>query len=126
VTAAQKIRRVGFRKWYEGELLRSHAHLVLLLLSALGLFGAAEVYGLQASLPSRLQAVACAIVSAAIGIWALRRYLYLLNHAEFVADQAVCRQCDSYAKWDLVDEDPGGQRMRVCCRKCGTRWHIAL
>ena len=29
---AQTIRQAGFRKWYERELIQSHAHLVLLVL----------------------------------------------------------------------------------------------
>ena len=35
---ADGIRKHGFRKWYERELLQSHAHLVLTFLCAIGLF----------------------------------------------------------------------------------------
>jgi hypothetical protein len=38
VKLADGIRKHGFRKWYERELLQSHAHLVLTFLSVLGLF----------------------------------------------------------------------------------------
>ena len=124
--AVQKIRRLGFRKWYERELLQSHMHLVLLLLCSLGMLGSAEAFSQRPVLSSQLTMLACALVSAAIGLWALRRYLYLLNHAEYVADQAVCRQCDAYAKWDIADENPGERRFNVCCRKCGNRWAIDL
>jgi hypothetical protein len=33
---AEGIRRHGFRKWYERELLQSHAHLVLCFLCVIG------------------------------------------------------------------------------------------
>ena len=126
MNAARTIRRLGFRKWYERELLQSHMHLVLLLLSTLGLLGSAEAYSLRLSIGSQLGVLACAVASAVIGVWALRRYLYLLAHAEFVADQAVCRGCDTYAKWEVEEsaEDPAGARLRVRCRRCGQRWLI--
>src|SRR5687768_14071381 len=113
MNAARTIRRLGFRKWYERELLESHAHLVLLLLSTLGLLGSMEVYSLQLPIGSQLDVLACAVVSAVIGVWSLRRYLYLLAHAEFVADQAVCRGCETYAKWEIQEgaEESAGERL---------------
>jgi hypothetical protein len=120
------IRRLGFRKWYERELLQSHMHLVLLLLSTLGMLGSAEAYTQSQPMGSQLTMVGCALISAAIGYWSLRRYLYLLNHAEYVADQAVCKQCDTYAKWDITAEQEKEERMTVCCRRCGNRWSIGL
>jgi len=36
------MRRLGFRKWYERELLQSHAHLTLTFFCAIGLFAAFE------------------------------------------------------------------------------------
>ena len=119
-------RRIGFRRWYERELLHSHANLVLLLLATLGLLGCAELWGQAAAVDDRLQLVAGALASAVIGLMALRRYLYLLQHAEFVADQASCSRCDTYAAFDPVGEDAAGGRMQVCCRRCGHRWHITL
>ena len=128
MNAARTIRRVGFRKWYERELLQSHAHLVLVLLCSVGLLGSLEVYSPRLALSSQLLVVACAIASALIGFWALRRYLYILNHAEFVAHQAVCRACATYAGWDVQEdqEEPTEERMRVRCRRCGNVWLIVL
>lgn len=124
--AAGKIRRLGFRKWYERELLSSHANLVLLLLAAVGLLASAEVYTARLPLREQLEVLLAAGASGLIGVFALRRYLYLLNHAEYVADQAVCGSCDTYARWDLLDEQAGGSRLEVRCRHCGHRWTIDL
>ncbi len=124
--AAGKIRRLGFRKWYERELLSSHANLVLLLLAAVGLLASAEVYTARLPVRDQLEVLLAAAASAVIGVVSLRRYLYLLNHAEYVADQAVCGSCDSYAKWDLLDEQAEGTRLAVRCRHCGHRWTIDL
>lgn len=124
--AAGKIRRLGFRKWYERELLSSHANLVLLLLATLGLLASAEVFTTRLPLREQLEVLLAAGASAVIGVFALRRYLYLLNHAEYVADQAICRHCDTYAKWDLLEEQADGARLVVRCRRCEHRWSIDL
>lgn len=124
--AARTIQRLGFRKWYERELIQSHAHLVLLLLSAIGLLAAAEVYSSRQTVADQLLTLACGLISAGIGVWALRRYLYLLLHAEEVANQATCPQCQVYARWTLTDHDEQGQRLHVRCRACEHEWDIAL
>lgn len=130
MNTARTIQRLGFRKWYERELLQGHAHLLLVLLCTVGLLGSAEAYSLRLAVSSQLLILACAIASALIGFWALRRYLYLLNHAEFVADQAVCRACDTYARWEILNPNDAGQpaqdRLRVRCKRCGHVWFIVL
>ena len=122
---ARSIRRLGFRKWYERELLHSHANLVLLLLATLGLLASAEVYSARMALGDQLQVIGSALACSAIGVLALRRYLFLFKHAEYVAEQAVCTACDTYAKWDLIDEQTGAQ-LRVRCRRCSHQWTITL
>lgn len=123
---ARTIERVGFQKWYERELIQSHLHLVLLLLCAIGLLAGAELYMTQRAWSDQLVALLCALVSAGIGVWALRRYLYLLTHAEHVANQAVCPECKTYARWKLTGEDERNQRLRVRCRQCNHEWEIEL
>jgi len=118
------IRRVGFRKWYERELMRSHGHLVLLILCALGLLGSLELLADGVDRGRPWLTWACVVLSAGIGLWALRRYLFLLGHAQYLADQAVCPACRIYARWDV--EDDASARMRVRCRGCTHVWHIQL
>ena len=124
MSAAKTIRRLGFRKWYERELLQSHANLVLLLLACLGLLGAAEAYSARLPFLDQIQIVLAALASAVIGVFALRRCLYLLNHAEYVANQADCDQCGTYARFELLGEHDA--RLQVRCRKCGHEWQIEL
>lgn len=127
MSAVKTIQRLGFRKWYERELLQSHANLVLLLLSCLGLLGAAEAYSVRAALLDQLQTIAAAAASSVIGLYALRRYLYLLNHAEYVANQADCEVCGTYARFDLLGEPaPSAASLQVRCRHCGHGWRIDL
>lgn len=119
------IRQRGFRKWYERELISGHAHLVLTVLSTLGLLGGFEVYDRQAPWTDQLVTLLAMLSSALIGGWALRRYLYRLMNAEVVANQAVCPQCQTYARFDLVaEQQPARDAVGVCCRQCGQRWLI--
>lgn len=120
---AEGVRRFGFRKWYERELLSSHAHLLLTLLSSVALIGLLEAFQ-DASPADKLLNVLLFIASAAIGLWSLRRYLYLLTHAEEVANQANCPACGTYARFEIMGEDRRSGQLAVCCRTCRQEWTI--
>jgi hypothetical protein len=62
---------------------------------------------------------------AAIGLWALRRYLRLLTSAEAVANQADCPSCGTYGRLDLVEANATGDEVAVSCRKCSHGWRIS-
>jgi len=120
---ADGVRRFGFRRWYERELLSSHAHLLLTLLCSIALIGMLEVFK-GGTLEEKLLDVLLFIASGAIGLWALRRYLYLLMHAEDVANQANCPACNAYARFDVVSEDRRLGHTGVRCRQCAREWSI--
>ncbi len=118
---ADGVRRVGFRKWYERELLSSHAHLVLLVLSTVGLLGSFEAMR-GASAGELVLDVVFVLLCVAIGLWALRRYLFLLTRAEGVANQASCGGCGEYGRFKVVGG--GLDAPEVCCNKCKHQWVI--
>ncbi|MGE0330363.1 MAG: hypothetical protein AB7P37_06690 [Ramlibacter sp.] len=122
-TLADGVRKVGFRKWYERELLSSHAHMVLALLATVALLGSFEAFR-GGTLAEKLMDVLFILVSAGIALWALRRYLVLLGHAELIANQANCPSCDEYGRFEVMEEDRRTQRMQVRCRKCTGLWQI--
>lgn len=119
------IRQRGFRRWYERELLRSHAHLVLLLLCALAALGAVEAFPKAGS--DKLLMGGSLLVAAVLGAWAVRRYLTSLMRAELIANQASCPGCRAYGRWrvDSVEaaEDLAGS-FHARCRACDRRWRI--
>jgi hypothetical protein len=121
---ADGIRKHGFRKWYERELLRGHAHLVLLLLCVLGLMMSLEAAMRFRSLPDQLIDIAAVLLCVGAGLWALRRYLYLLTHAEAVANQADCPKCKTYGRLDLLRASTSGDTVLVVCRQCRHEWRI--
>jgi len=120
---AEGVRRFGFSKWYERELLSSHAHLLLTSLCCIALIGLLEAFTDGSQAEKLLDAVLF-VISAAIGLWALRRYLYLLMHAEEVANQANCPKCAVYARFDVVSEDRRQGHTHVRCRRCAQVWTI--
>lgn len=121
---AKGIRRHGFRKWYERELLQSHAHLTLAFLCTIGLLVAVETAMQFTSWQQRATDVMVATAYIGVGLWALRRYLYLLSHAEHVANQADCPACGTYGRLNLVGEPATDEATAVCCRQCAHEWHI--
>jgi predicted Zn finger-like uncharacterized protein len=117
------IERRGFRKWYEGELLRSHGQLVLLVLATLAALGALEAF--SDGVGDRLMLGVSLVVAAAIGAWALRRYIFHLMRAELIANQATCPACHAYGRFAVEREGvPEPTAMTVRCRRCEQRWRI--
>lgn len=116
------VRRVGFRKWYERELLTSHAHMILAVLAVVGMLGSFEAMR-GGTGDERALDVILVLASAAIGLWALRRYLYLLTRAEDAANQASCGQCGEYGRFKVMRSASRFQA-DVCCSRCQHRWSI--
>jgi hypothetical protein len=121
---ADGIRKHGFRKWYERELLQSHGHMVLLLFCTLGILGSLEAASSSLTLADKLTDLMTTLLCAGAGIWSLRRYLYLLSHAEAVANQASCPACGTYARLKLLQASDDGRLVNVGCRQCEHRWDI--
>jgi len=120
---AEGLRTIGFRKWYERELMSSHAHMLLALLSTIALMAIMELFH-GATLSQKLLDAGLFILSGGVALWALRRYLYLLSHAEAVANQANCPQCTEYGRLSLVEEDRRNGQLLVRCRKCSHEWTL--
>jgi hypothetical protein len=121
---AEGIRKHGFRKWYERQLLKSHAHLGLTFMCMIGIFAAVEAASLYHSLVDQLTDALAVILCAGIGLWGLRRYLSLLSRAEAVANQADCPGCKVYGRMELLQADPGSEDVQVRCLRCSQVWRI--
>ncbi|MBN8505680.1 MAG: hypothetical protein J0L58_14515 [Burkholderiales bacterium] len=118
------LNRVGFKRWYEQQLMASHGHLVLCLFCLLGLVGGFEAYTRAAQdMADRLMDMVAILASAAIGVWSLRQYVQRMSLAEFVASQATCPQCGTYGR--LRGHCAHDQGAEVSCLKCGARWDIS-
>ncbi len=118
---AEHFKRIGFRKWYERQLLSGHAHMVLAFLSAICVVAAMEAFR-TAQGDTQLADGLFVIVCAAIGAWALRRYAFLMMRAEQAANQASCPECGDYGRFRVVGHRPRLQEIDVRCSRCPCAW----
>lgn len=132
---AEAIRRHGFRRWYERQLIESHAYLVTAFLALILLLAGIESFDLLRGSP--LYYALALVMAAAAGMLtfvAWRRFVTLLSRAEQFASMAACPRCQSWGRFDVlaaerVDPDDPVEAgrphwLRVCCRKCGDQWRV--
>ncbi len=119
---AARIGRLGFQKWYERELLSGHAHMALAVLSVVALMAAME--GFRSGPTVHLENALFVILSTVIGLWAIRRYLFLVMRAEVIANQANCPDCGEYGRFGVVCRASHPAEAEACCRKCAHKWII--
>ena len=123
------VRKRGFRRWYERQLVESHAYLVTGLLSLVMMAIALETIEFRASLANALALVAVAGGGGALTLFAWRQFHQLLSQAEALAGQAVCAQCRTYGRFEVLDahdssEALTGRSFCVRCRNCSHEWRM--
>lgn len=119
------IRRLGFRKWYERTLIRSHFYLATCVVCTVGVLATAEAFGGASGKDRLFDAFALALF-AGIAAVSLRRYVSGLMHAEHTANQATCAACQSYGQLRVEREDDDGARLLVRCKRCHHGWSIMV
>lgn len=131
MSEADGIRRLGFRRWYERQLIESHAWFVTCFLCMILALACAEDLGFTAGGWKPFLMLSIIAAAGALGVAALKRYRQLLTRAEAIAQQSTCARCSSYGRLQVLDavhpNGAGGQDdcwMHVQCRKCGNRWVI--
>jgi len=130
-----EIRRLGFRRWYERQLVESHAYLVVAFLALILLLAGFE--GLDLARRSPLFYAAVLLGASASGVLAIigwRRFRVLLERAEVFASGATCPGCQAWGKFDVLAEERAGPDdppeagrphwLRVKCKRCGADWRI--
>ena len=133
--AGKQIRRIGFRRWYERQLIESHAYLALAFLALILLLAGIEEFDLTRESP--FEHLLVLLIAAGAGVFVVvgvRRFKVLLGQAETFASGATCPGCEAWGKFDVLaeerssDDDPpeAGRPhwMRVRCRKCARDWRI--
>jgi hypothetical protein len=129
--AAPGIRKLGFRRWFERQLIESHLYLVTCFLCLIAAMALAEELSFRTGgiRPVVLTLMIGAI--GALGAFALSRYLGMLIRALQFSQHSVCGKCRAYARFNVLDSGPrtpdeGAGRdpswLRVKCRGCGHEW----
>jgi hypothetical protein len=120
VETARSIRKLGFRRWYERQLIESHAWLVTCLLCGIAIAASLEMADFK-NPGAILVTLAFVFTAGLVTMYGFRRYQVLMVLAEEIASHSTCAACHAYAKFRPMDENP---RMKVQCRKCGHEWTI--
>ncbi|HEX4886010.1 MAG TPA: hypothetical protein VFX05_17850 [Casimicrobiaceae bacterium] len=123
----ESLRRGGFRRWYERQLIESHAWLVTAFLALIMMAVALETVEFGASLANALALTLVALSGGGLMLYAWQRFTALLTRAESLAVQAVCSECRAYGRFDVLQardsaESLSGRSLRVRCRNCAHEW----
>jgi len=133
---AEGIRKKGFRGWYERQLIEAHLFLISGFLCLIMVIASLEEFSLRTPAWETLLRFTAMLGGSAVCLWALKRYLVMLDFAEYAAERSVCEKCADYGGLDLSgaaasrapEQDEDGERsavpVGVRCRKCGHQWTI--
>jgi hypothetical protein len=134
VSVIDYIERFGFRRWYERQLIESHAYLALGFIALIAMLAGVEVLGDMRSASGYVTILVVAALGGTLMLIAWRRFNVLLARAEQFAGAATCPSCGTWGKFRVLrqeistDDDPpeaGRPRwLRVCCVKCNGEWKI--
>src|SRR5688572_18604079 len=114
IETARSIRKLGFKRWYERQLIESHVWLVTCLLCGIAIAASLEMVNFR-NVGATLVTLAFVFTAGLIIMHGFRRYQVLMGLAEGIASHSTCPACNAYAKFRAMDENP---RMKVQCRKC--------
>lgn len=134
---AEGIRKIGFARWYERQLIEAHLYLVTAFLCLILLTACLEGFSARASGLEPLLRLIGMFAGCYGGVWAVRRYGAILGVAESAAGQSVCKKCAAYGLLEVLGAGliappvrvgeraaPPVPRLAVRCRKCGHEWMI--
>jgi DNA-directed RNA polymerase subunit RPC12/RpoP len=120
---APSVGKLSFTRWYERQLVESHAWLVSCVLCGLGVAALAEGYLSFHELSLQLLVTLVAIYAGGLLCWySWGRYRALMAEAQRVAEASTCSACGAQGQFDVLA--PVSAPLSVVCRKCGHRWLV--
>ena len=131
------VARLGFRKWYERELIKCHAALVTCFLCGVLVAAMVETLELGRGIWKPVS-VAAMIGAALLGWMSWRSYITVLNRAERYGERSTCPTCHTYGRFTVLESGAEAipsvaaqavaplsfEWMKVECRKCGAGWRM--
>lgn len=132
------IRKLGFRRWYERQLIGSHAALVTCLLCGILVAALMEEISFANFGARQVSLLAVDLGALVLGWLSWRRYITMLERAELYGQRSNCPKCDAYGRFKILDTGMdrvpgtvaaavaplGAAWLRVECRMCATTWRI--
>jgi hypothetical protein len=135
MTPAQGIAKLGFRRWYERQLIQGHVHFVTCFMSLILVITCLEQIDWRAPL-SALFMLALVVGGGVLCVKTLRWYNFLLARAECLGAQSNCARCSTYGVLQVLSSGIGNEPesasgsldnnswIRVRCKKCGHEWRM--
>jgi hypothetical protein len=128
------IRKIGFRRWYERQLIESHLYFVSSFLCLIAVMAGLEGFSFKGAGWEPMLRMTVILGGAVACFWTLQRYLNMLHYALYAAERSVCGRCSAYGGLELssvmagaVPEDApqeAGESVAVRCAKCGHQWTL--
>ena len=115
---ADSIRRLGFNRWYERQLIEGHAWFVSGFACMIVIAACMEELTFRGSAARFLAYAVLVLAAGAVGIYGMLRYGRILVQAERIGEQATCPGCGAYARFKLVAD------CLARCRKCEREWQL--
>jgi hypothetical protein len=131
VNVADLIRKLGFRRWYERQLIEGHLYLVTGVLALVMFAAGIELMGDRQTFADLVFDSVLIMAGVAAAWYAWRRYSSAMILAEWVGEQAICPSCRhegfrAIPVAELPVEHAATPRRQVLasCRKCNHYWRI--
>jgi hypothetical protein len=132
LSVAPGIRKLGFRRWHERQLIEAHASLVTAFLCVIAVAVCLDQFRWRDAGAKPLIMLALIVVGVVLGFKTVVFYFKVLFRAEHFAMQAVCDVCKAYGLLEVMAAAPcrspdlsnagSDDWLQVRCRKCGHGW----
>lgn len=122
----ERLRKHGYRKWYERQLIESHLYLVTLVLALIVMVAGMEMLSLRRTAQDVIFDGTLIVGGAWLSWYCWRRYALAMMVAEHVGHQAQCPACKRLGFRAVPIDEAGGSPLQLvaACPRCGHRWPI--
>ena len=133
---AEGITRLGFRRWYERQLIEGHLYLVSCFLCMILVVACLEALSFREPGLRPLLMLGLSFGGGWLGLFSWTRYQSIMSRAERLGDQSTCAHCRHYGSLQVTasgplspldyarDQERADVWLRVRCRKCGHEWSM--
>ncbi len=132
---ADHIRKLGFRRWHERQLIEAHASLVTAFLGVIMVAVCMDQFHWREAGIKPLIMLAVMAAGIALCFKTVAFYFKALFRAEHFAAQAVCGGCGVYGVIEVrtssvlalqeLPDAASGDWLKVRCKKCGHDWTMS-
>ena len=129
---ANRIRKLGFRRWHERQLIEAHASLVTAFLGVILVAVCLDQLHWRDAGFKPLAMLALIVGGILLCFKTVAFYFKVLFRAEHFAEQAVCGACKTYGVIEVLSasaqgapdiaDAAGSDWLKVRCKKCSHGW----